>query len=94
MSEILTKEYDEARSLLVDNRDALDRIAESLLERETLEGSQLQTLLRGEPLPALTSVDEAAEDAAVAKGPRDEREKGRADGKAGGTIPDPEPMPS
>ena len=94
VSEILTKEYDEARSLLVDNRDALDRIAESLLERETLEGSQLQTLLRGEPLPALTSVDEAAEDAAVAKGPRDEREKGRADGKAGGTIPDPEPMPS
>jgi cell division protease FtsH len=94
VSEILVKEYDAARSLLVENREALDRIAEALLERETLEGSQLQTLLRGEPLPALTSVDAEAGDAAAAKGPRGERGKDRADGKAGGTIPDPEPMPS
>ena len=99
VSQILNDEYDSARKLLVDNREVLDRIAEALLERETLEGPQLQILLRGEPLPELKAVDTPSTGArSPGAGKADEGngrdDKGREDGKTGGSIPDPEPMPS
>jgi len=90
VSDILSAKYDEARDLLNENRDLLDRVAEALLERETLEGPQLQILLRGEELPSLAP----ARDAAAARPKVEGRDEGLADGKAGGGIPDPEPMPS
>jgi cell division protease FtsH len=37
--------YDEALRLLAKHRSALDRVAEALLERETLDRSELETLL-------------------------------------------------
>jgi cell division protease FtsH len=95
VSEILTKKYDEARKLLVEHRGTLDRIAEALLERETLEGPQLEVLLRGETLPELRSVEDLAVEAARAPGARGRNEEaGRAGDKTGGKIPDPEPLPS
>ena len=36
-------------------RDLLDQVSEALLERETLDGAELQLLIRGEPLPPLPS---------------------------------------
>ncbi len=89
---ILTQKYDEARQLLVDHRDALDRIAEALLERETLEGSDLAILLSGKPLPALEAIEESVSGAASPKGSRGQRDDDSE--RAGGNIPDPEPMPS
>jgi cell division protease FtsH len=95
VSEILSKKYDEARSILLEHRELLDRVAEALLERETLEGPQLEILLRGEELPRLRSVEDLAIERARAAGPRGRTEEtGRAEDKTGGTIPDPEPMPS
>jgi cell division protease FtsH len=95
VSDILTKKYDEARKLLVDHRDTLDRIAEALLERETLDTPQLEILMRGESLPELRSVEDLAIEAARAPGSRGRSEQaGRAGDKTGGTIPDPEPLPS
>jgi ATP-dependent Zn protease len=41
--------YEEAVRLLVKNRPALDRIAQALLERETLVHDQLVELLEGVP---------------------------------------------
>ncbi|MHC4225680.1 MAG: ATP-dependent zinc metalloprotease FtsH [Planctomycetota bacterium] len=38
VTQYLVSLYDRAKSLLTENRDKLDRIAEALLERETLEG--------------------------------------------------------
>jgi len=95
ITEILNEKYDEARQLLVDHRDVLDRVASALLERETLETSQLDMLLRGEPLPDLPPIEQAA-DSASPSGSRGERDddSGRAGGQTGGNIPDPEPMPS
>ena len=84
---ILTKKYDEARQLLIDNRDLLDRVAESLLERETLERPQLDMLLRGEELPA----PEPSEPPVRTN--RGGRKGDFADDNSGGGIPDPEPMP-
>ena len=94
VSEILSERYDEARRLLVDHRDALDRFAEALLERETLEGAQLKILLRGDALPELPPIEESPA-TATPSGSRGERDddSGRAGGKTGGNIPDPEPVP-
>ena len=94
VSEILAEKYDEARQLLVDHRDALERFAEALLERETLERAQLEILLRGEALPDLPPIEESSV-AVTPSGSRGERDddSGRAGGKSGGNIPDPEPMP-
>ena len=89
VSGILGKKYDEAKQLLLDNRGLLDGVAEALLERETLEGPQLQALLKGEPLPDL-SAEASSGKAQPAKGTR---EDDLPDGNAGNNIPDPEPMP-
>ncbi|MAG32607.1 MAG: cell division protein FtsH [Deltaproteobacteria bacterium] len=92
VSDILARKYDEARQLLLDNRDVLDRIAEALLERETLEGPQLKILLRGEVLPELrTRADEQTDSVGSSDSRSGDVED---DDRAGGNIPDPEPMPS
>ncbi|MGB0619876.1 MAG: ATP-dependent zinc metalloprotease FtsH [Myxococcota bacterium] len=88
VSGILGAKYDEAKQLLIDNRHLLDGVAEALLERETLEGPQLQALLKGEPLPDLSA--EASNGKAR---PAPTRDDDVPDGSAGGNIPDPEPMP-
>jgi len=93
VSGILGTKYDEARKLLSDNRELLDRLAETLLERETLEGPQLALLLKGEPLPPMAADADEKSDASP-RPSRGERDEDRAGGKAGGGIPDPEPMPS
>ena len=42
--------YERAKSILTDNREALIRIAESLLERESLDATEIQLLIDGQPL--------------------------------------------
>jgi cell division protease FtsH len=43
--------HDEARRLLTENRDALDRLALALLERETIDGEEVDALVAGRDLP-------------------------------------------
>ncbi len=84
---ILTKKYEEAKTMLIENRHLLDTIANTLLERETLEGPQLDMIMKGEPLPAPdTSSGEGDEVTRTSHGERDED-------VPGGSMPDPEPMP-
>ncbi|PYS17090.1 MAG: cell division protein FtsH, partial [Acidobacteria bacterium] len=42
--------YERAKSILTDNRAALIRIAEALLERESLDASEIKMLIAGQPL--------------------------------------------
>ena len=91
VAEILAGKYDEAKQMLLDRRDLLDAVAEALLERETLEGPQLQMLLRGEPLPALGATEDADPSTQPSHGEQDEDVP---EGGAGTKLPDPEPMPS
>ncbi len=89
VTRVLTEQYDLAKQLLVDSRETLDRIAEALLERETLEGSELALLVKGEPLPPFVSPVEALKD--ESKGVSKSRPlKDFPDGK----IPDPDPTPA
>ncbi|MFW6051573.1 MAG: ATP-dependent zinc metalloprotease FtsH [Myxococcota bacterium] len=53
---IIQKEYERAKKLLNENRDKLDRIAEALLERETLDRAELEAIMNGEPLPSREKV--------------------------------------
>jgi cell division protease FtsH len=43
--------YAKARSILEENRDALIRLAEVLLEFEVLDGPQIDAVIKGEPMP-------------------------------------------
>ncbi len=48
--------HEEAHRLLDQNRDILDRLALALLERETLDGEDVDALVAGRDLPARTKV--------------------------------------
>ncbi len=52
---LLDEAYAKARHLLTEHRALLERIAESLLERETLDRDDIDLLVRGEPLPPRVS---------------------------------------
>jgi cell division protease FtsH len=45
--------YDTASKIIDEHADALIRIAEALLEREVLDGSEVLQIIRGETLPAI-----------------------------------------
>ncbi|MFQ5723672.1 MAG: ATP-dependent zinc metalloprotease FtsH [Terriglobia bacterium] len=48
---IVTTAYRRARQTLQQNRDALERIAQALLEREVLDAAEINLLIEGKPLP-------------------------------------------
>ena len=47
---IVMDQYDRARQIILDNRDALDRLAQELLIRETLDAVQIRRVVAGLPL--------------------------------------------
>jgi cell division protease FtsH len=83
---MLASLYDEAYQMLSDNRATLDRIAEALLERETLDTGELALLVKGEPLPpiALPAADSP---------PLEPADTAKPAGFSGDAMPDPEPVP-
>ncbi len=89
VTSLLHDNYADARRLLEENREVLDRVAEALLERETLETSDLELLVAGRELPPLPPPE-------VTPGgsePRREAERPKKD-FPGDKLPDPEPVPS
>ncbi len=48
---IVEEQYERARKVIRENRDRLDRLAEALLERETLDAEEIQAALDGKELP-------------------------------------------
>ena len=48
--------YEKARDILTEHRGKLDAIAEALLERETLDGAELEAILDGRDLPPVKKV--------------------------------------
>ncbi|MGH0029541.1 MAG: ATP-dependent zinc metalloprotease FtsH [Myxococcota bacterium] len=89
ITSLLTTAYDDAMQILRDNRAALDRISEALLERETLEGDELKLLIDGQTLPPLPPVA-----GTESKNPPPERAPAKPSGKfPGDELPDPEPVP-
>jgi cell division protease FtsH len=56
---ILDEAHDKARTILEDHQDLLERIAQALLERETIGQEEIALLDRGEPLPPMEPVEVA-----------------------------------
>ncbi|HEV3254978.1 MAG TPA: ATP-dependent zinc metalloprotease FtsH [Candidatus Acidoferrales bacterium] len=48
---IVTAGYQKARTILETYRDALERVAQALLDREVLDAGEIKLLLEGKPLP-------------------------------------------
>jgi cell division protease FtsH len=63
-----------ARQMITDNMDKFERIALNLIERETLNGEEIDILMRGEDLPPMQLPS-------VAKAPREGKE-----GKKAGSV--------
>jgi cell division protease FtsH len=90
--DLLTKAYAKARKLLEENRELLERVSGNLLERETLDGEDLDKLIRGETLPPRIPTE--WEKAAEAKAANDSA-KDKADKKAHKPVfQDPTTQPS
>jgi cell division protease FtsH len=53
---IVDRQHELARRIMVENRDKLDRLAETLLERETLDSEEITAALEGRELPAREKV--------------------------------------
>jgi cell division protease FtsH len=94
VQELLMSLYEEARALLAENRATLDRIADGLLERETLEASDLRRLLEGEALPPLPVPAAPAPGAGAARSAPASGGRSKDPKDLGGKLPDPEPIPS
>ncbi|HKS68525.1 MAG TPA: ATP-dependent zinc metalloprotease FtsH [Candidatus Acidoferrales bacterium] len=52
---IVNTSYQKAHNILETYRDALERVAQALLEREVLDATELKLLIEGKPLPAKPS---------------------------------------
>lgn len=67
---MLKEAYEEAKSLLMDNRDVMDKIAEFLIERETITGKEFMKIFRevkGIPEPAEGDKDSEGKDGSSKK---------------------------
>ena len=51
MKRLMGEAYERARKTLVEHADLLKRMADALLERETLNSDEIDALVRGETLP-------------------------------------------
>ena len=51
---LLGEAYERARQILSERRDVLDRLAQALLERETLDRSDVELVMAGKALPPVT----------------------------------------
>ena len=72
------KGYERAKTILTENKDGLVRIAEALLERESLDGEEIQLLIEGKPLkekpaPAVTPKQEEEEEKSEAPAPASDK---------------------
>ncbi|AKF07605.1 ATP-dependent zinc metalloprotease FtsH [Sandaracinus amylolyticus] len=48
---IITEQYDRAKRLVQENIDKLDLISDALLERETIDSTEIEAIMAGQPLP-------------------------------------------
>ncbi len=79
--QIVDRSYAEARRILEANREALIRIAEALLERESLDGHQIDLLTEGKELPAAAPVRSNRAPEVTKDSASSEKDHGRDDDK-------------
>jgi len=63
VKDFITRAYERAKDVLTGNREGLDRVAEALLERETLSADEFTAAMEDRPLPPRESPDPEPEEA-------------------------------
>jgi len=59
--EIITSAFERAVKILNDNMDILHKLSEELLEREILDGEEIDRIIRGENLPPIVKENKNGE---------------------------------
>jgi cell division protease FtsH len=59
VKKIITAQYQRAKSIIEENRDIMIRLAEILLERESLDGVEIRRIVAGLPLDDAASVSDS-----------------------------------
>jgi cell division protease FtsH len=90
---ILDEAHTTAQQVIGANRPLLESIAQALLERETLDRDEIETLARGEPLPPLPIIVDEEAPPKLAKPAAAAERAPRGFGLAGGEGPLPGPAP-
>jgi cell division protease FtsH len=90
IKEIIDRAYSKARRILTENIEELHRLARGLLEHETLNGDEIRTVLRGEPVIRKV-VDEPAPESRRASVPNAGRPASPTPPAGGGLGPAPQP---
>jgi cell division protease FtsH len=62
VKKIISQQYELARNILIENRDAMERLAEALLVHETLDAVQIRRVVAGLPLDGDTSTPSLTDD--------------------------------
>jgi len=87
----VTEGYETAKQVLTEHADALERVAEALLEREVLDGEHVEALMRGETLPDIVPTDHGKPTDEVESDSPDAAENGP---KTQGVLPQPGDQPA
>src|SRR5437763_1113246 len=87
---VVTEQYSRAKQLLIEHKPALDRVAAALLEWETLDGDEVEVLLRGGTLKKSKPVPPAPKPNEVRRPEVKEKSK-ILDALGGLTAPGPKP---
>jgi cell division protease FtsH len=82
IKKIVDEAHQRASRMLADNREALVRVAEALIERETIDATELDLLMRGEELPPIESTPPPAPPAPEATVEEKKRRDSRIFGKS------------
>jgi cell division protease FtsH len=79
--EIIDGCHDQATQILTEHRDALERVAQALMERESLDAQEFRLAVEGKPLPALEPVTPPSQEPEPTSETEERRENAK-DGKA------------
>jgi len=85
---IITECYEQARKIILEKREFLEKIAAALLEREVLEGHEITAITRGEELPPMKRPAVLSVEKPAAKG-AEEKPRRPAKETAGPPLPEP-----
>ncbi|MEQ9037914.1 MAG: cell division protein FtsH, partial [Silicimonas sp.] len=91
VKEIVDEGYDTAKRILTEKRDDLERLAQGLLEYETLTGNEITKVIAGEALNRGDDDDTPASTGGPASVTAIPKTKPRKKGGDGGMEPEPEP---
>mgnify|MGYP002623588320 FL=1 len=91
VKEIVDEGYETAKRILTEKRDDLERLAQGLLEYETLTGDEITKVIAGEPLNRGDDDDTPADTGGTASVTAIPKTKPRKKGGDGGLEPEPEP---